>query len=309
MLSLGIDTSNYATSLAVVDSTSGEVVCALKKILPVKKGELGLRQSDAVFHHTKVLPELLEQLVNETELKNVESVGISEKPRPIDGSYMPCFLAGVSFGHAFSAAKGIKPVLTTHQQGHVQAARFGTGNRSLLSGKALVFHFSGGTSELLLTDGYQIKATLGKSMDLFAGQAIDRLGVQLGYEFPAGVYVSQLAEACDDKIKVKISVKNMDCHFSGLQNQYTELINAGYPNEYIAKYVLYAVADTALLMAKNALKLYPGLPVICAGGVMTSNVIKQRMLSKLDNLFFVPPVYSSDNAIGVALIAQKESEY
>ena len=58
---LGIDTSNYTTSCALYNSDTDTVVHR-KKLLPVKKGELGLRQSDAVFHHTVQLPELMREL-------------------------------------------------------------------------------------------------------------------------------------------------------------------------------------------------------------------------------------------------------
>ena len=118
---LGIDTSNYATSLAVFD-TAGEVVCAKKRFLPVKAGQLGLRQSDALFHHTVALPEMMQELAQEFDLTQIDAVGVSQKPRPLEGSYMPCFLAGVNAATAFAHAKGIPLVLTTHQQGHAAAA-------------------------------------------------------------------------------------------------------------------------------------------------------------------------------------------
>ena len=82
---LGVDTSNYATSLAVFD-TAGEVVCAKKRFLPVKAGQLGLRQSDALFHHTAALPEMLQELAQEFDLTKIDAVGVSQKPRPVEGS-------------------------------------------------------------------------------------------------------------------------------------------------------------------------------------------------------------------------------
>ena len=127
MLTLGIDTSNYATSLAVFDTNAGEVVCDCKKFLPVKEGQLGLRQSDALFHHTAALPDLLAELGTKADLTKVAAVGVSAKPRPVDGSYMPCFLAGVNAATAFARGKGIPLVHTTHQQGHIAAALFATG--------------------------------------------------------------------------------------------------------------------------------------------------------------------------------------
>ena len=162
---LGIDTSNYATSLAVFD-TAGEVVCAKKRFLPVKEGQLGLRQSDALFHHTAALPGMLAELAAECDLTQVAAVGVSEKPRPAEGSYMPCFLAGVSAGQAFALGRGTPLVRTTHQQGHAAAALFAAGGERLFREKVLLFHISGGTTDLLLCDQVRRIELLGTSSDL-----------------------------------------------------------------------------------------------------------------------------------------------
>ena len=296
---LGIDTSNYATSLAVFD-TAGEVVCAKKRFLPVKAGQLGLRQSDALFHHTAALPEMLQQLAQEFDLTKIEAVGVSQKPRPAEGSYMPCFLAGVSAATAFAKARDIPLVLTTHQQGHAAAALFAAKGEQLFREKVLLFHISGGTTDLLLCDQVRQITPLGTSTDLYAGQAVDRVGVKLGVAFPAGAEVSRLAAQCTEEIKPKSSVKGMQCSLSGLENQCNALLAAGKSLEYVCKYCL-------VKMTKAAQKEYPGLPVVCAGGVMSSDIIHSWVNKRLPGVYFVPGQYSSDNAIGVSILAAREA--
>ena len=56
---LGLDTSNYTTSAAIWQDGA---IHQVKRLLPVKPGELGLRQSDAVFHHVRQLPDIVEEL-------------------------------------------------------------------------------------------------------------------------------------------------------------------------------------------------------------------------------------------------------
>ena len=303
---LGVDTSNYATSLAVFD-TAGEVVCAKKRFLPVKPGQLGLRQSDALFHYTAALPEMMEELAQEFDLTRIEAVGVSRKPRPAEGSYMPCFLAGVNAATAFSLAKGIPLVYTTHQQGHAAAALFAAKGEELFRRKVLLFHISGGTTDLLLCDQVDRISLLGTSSDLYAGQAVDRVGVKLGFGFPAGAEVSRLAAQCPETIKPKSSVRGMECSLSGLENQCNALLDAGKSPEYVCKYCLLCVADTVVRMTKAAQKEYPGLPVVCAGGVMSSDVIRSWVQQRLPEVFFVPGQYSSDNAIGVSILAAREA--
>lgn len=308
MIALGIDTSNYATSLAVVDAGAREVVCALKRILPVKEGELGLRQSDAVFLHTKALPDMLEELEGCYELRMVQCVGVSARPRDIEGAYMPCFLAGIPAARAFSLAAGVPLHTTSHQQGHVAAALFAAGNSALQQKDVIMFHLSGGTTDMLLVRGGRVAERLGGSMDLFAGQAVDRLGVQLGMAFPAGEAVSQLALQWQEAVTVKPSVSGLDCHLSGLQNQYEKMLKDGKPAAYVAKYVLLSIAENVRQMLAAARSHHPGLPAVCAGGVMGSAVIKDYLTARCNDIYFVPPQFSSDNAIGVALVAAREAE-
>lgn len=303
---LGIDTSNYATSLAVFD-TAGEVVCTKKQFLPVKEGQLGLRQSDALFHHTAALPGMLQALGQEVDLTQIAAVGVSQKPRPVEGSYMPCFLAGVSAANAFALARGIPLVCTTHQQGHAAAALFAAQGERLFREKTLVFHISGGTTDLLLCDEVRSLTLLGTSSDLYAGQAVDRIGVRLGFAFPAGAEVSRLAAQCSEEIRPRSSVRGMQCSLSGLENQCSALLAAGKSPAYVCKYCLLCVADTVVKMTKAAQKEHPGLPVVCAGGVMSSEVIRDWVQRRLPQVFFVPGQYSSDNAIGVSILAAREA--
>ena len=269
---LGIDTSNYATSLAVFDTA-----------------------------------EMLEELSREFDLTQIAAVGVSQKPRPVEGSYMPCFLAGVSAATAFARARGIPLVHTTHQQGHAAAALFAAKGEELFRQKVLLFHISGGTTDLLLCDEVRQITTLGTSSDLYAGQAVDRVGVKLGFPFPAGAEVSRLAALCEEPIRPKSSVKGMTCSLSGLENQCNALLQAGKSPEYVCKYCLLCVADTVVRMTKAAQKEYPGLPVVCAGGVMSSDIIRVWVQQRLPQVYFVPGRYSSDNAIGVSILAAREA--
>ena len=306
MRTLGIDTSNYATSLAVYDSAGGAPVM-LKRFLPVKQGGLGLRQSDAVFHHTAALPQLFAELKQNTNLEELSAVGVSTRPRPVEGSYMPCFLVGQAAAAAISATAGIPLIETTHQQGHIAAALYAAGG-DLYDKRALVFHISGGTTDLLLVDRLQVLRTVGHSTDLYAGQAVDRLGVRLGFDFPAGAQLSSLAAECEEEPDPKVSVKGTDCSLSGLQNQCEKLLAEGKAPAYAARYCLTAVAKTAFLMLRAALEQEPGLPCVCAGGVMSSELIRDYVTRRLPGVRFVPGLYSSDNAAGAAIIAAREME-
>ena len=118
---LGIDTSNYKTSIAVIDHKK-HIICDLRRFLTVKQGERGLRQSDALFQHIQNLPELMEEMRRMFDGR-IDAVACSFRPRPEAGSYMPVFLAGSGFAKAAAAAMNVPVVGFSHQEGHMEAIR------------------------------------------------------------------------------------------------------------------------------------------------------------------------------------------
>ena len=305
MITLGIDTSNYATSVALYDGERNEVLEAKKVFLPVKDGELGLRQNDAVFEHIKTLPTILEDISKNEAFRKIGAVGVSTKPRPIEESYMPCFLTG-KMAASLIALQAQKPLIqTTHQEGHIAAALFGAEQLSLWSEDFFVFHVSGGTTDLLLVHGMKQIKQIGTSTDLYAGQAIDRLGKLLGFPFPSGVFVSQSAQACTASIALKEKKPVLNVSFSGIENQFTKKYQDGVLAEEICKFTLLSIAENLNAMAKAARKEYGTLPIIAAGGVMGSEIIAAYLTEKHENISFVSEKLSSDNAIGVAILAAK----
>lgn len=219
---------------------------------------------------------------------------------------MPCFLAGVSAATAFALSRGLPLFGLTHQQGHIAAALYAAGDFTLFEREALVFHVSGGTTDLLLCRGAKSITPLGTSNDLYAGQAVDRLGVKLGFPFPAGVYVSEQAALCTEKVRPKVTVRGLMCSLSGLENQCAKLLADGYGAPYVCKYCLLCVGETLVRMANNALTERPGLPVVFAGGVMSSDLIRTYVTNRVPNAHFVPGKFASDNAIGISILAARE---
>ena len=304
---VGIDTSNYTTSVAVA-SVDGEIIANLKQPLPVKEGERGLRQSDALFAHTKNLPVLMEQLREILKDYTPIAVGCSDKPRDAEGSYMPCFLAGVAAATSLSAPLELPIYRFSHQDGHIKAAYYSSGAE--IEGDFAAFHVSGGTTELLYVkrkeDGFSVEL-IGETNDLNAGQCIDRAGVMMGLKFPCGAEMDKLALEFEGKLPpVKISVNDMSCNLSGVENLTQKLYRemedkmlvSAFAFEYIAKSI-YKMTDA--LRAK-----YSDIPVIYAGGVMSSAYIGARLRHKRDGVYFAKPAFSADNAAGIALLCREK---
>lgn len=306
---LGIDTSNYTTSSAIyADNT----VIQNKKLLPVKKGAVGLRQSDAVFHHTMQLPEIIEKTLSDYGNNNFTAIGVSTRPRSVIGSYMPCFSVGNSTAAILSSVLKIPKYEFSHQQGHIIAALYSAGKLNLLKEKFLAFHISGGTTEALLVTPSKEDVIcvdkVGATLDLNAGQLVDRIGVMLGLKFPCGMDLEKLALKYNSKIKVKSTLKGNNCCLSGFENKCEDMYNAGEAKEKVAAYTLAYIEQTLFDMANNILNGYGNMPIIFAGGVMSNSIIRHNLTNKL-GAYFCESSFSSDNAAGIAVLTYlKHSE-
>ncbi len=300
MMYLGIDTSNYTTSVALFD---GNDVFQEKKLLNVKKGEKGLRQSEALFQHTVNLPELIDKIEFSG---NLDAVGVSSRPRNIEGSYMPCFLAGVNAASAVSKFTNSPLYKTSHQTGHILAALFSADKLNMINDEFIAFHVSGGTTEALIVTPDKDKIInaqlIGQSTDLKAGQAVDRAGVMLGLDFPCGKELDALSQKSDKEFKIKPFVKGTDCSLSGIENKAKQMYKDGFPKEDISKFVLTYIYESLSAMTENIFRIYGKMPVIFAGGVMSNTLIKAKMEEKF-SAYFAEPEFSCDNAAGTAIYA------
>ena len=299
---LGIDTSNYTTSCAVYSPESGEFVNS-RRLLPVEPGSIGLRQSDALFHHTKALPEIIGKAC--VGIDKINAIGVSDRPRPISDSYMPCFLAGVSAASAISSAMGIPLYKFSHQAGHVAAALFSANKLDLIGQKFISFHISGGTTEALLTEYDEkefFKAKIvAQSLDLKMGQAVDRVGVMMGLQFPAGKELDALSLNGTLPSKPRPSMKGADCSISGLENKAKQLLEKGTPKEDIAMFTISYLCETVDAMTAELKKQYGDIPFVFAGGVMSNSYIRKHITEKY-GAFFATAELSSDNAVGTAVM-------
>lgn len=304
---LGIDTSNYTTSVCLLDE-NGCIVQEERQLLKVEKGTRGLQQSVALFQHVQNLPRLLEKIGCLPQLK---MVAVSVKPRPRPDSYMPVFLAGESVARSLAATHGVPLFRTTHQEGHLAAGEGSLGQ--VEADEFLAVHLSGGTSDLLRVKrqagGYGIEE-LGTSTDLHAGQFVDRVGVALGLPFPAGPHLERLAQEAerisDQSFSLPAPVKGYNFSFSGPASAALRMIEQGREPALIARAVERCIAKSLEKVLRFAIGRTGVRHVLVVGGVSANAWIRLHLKQKLEHravgarLYFAEPAYSSDNAYGVA---------
>lgn len=305
MAYIGFDTSNYTTSVALYYPEENRIVHR-KKLLPVKEGEKGLRQSDAVFHHTVQLQQVAGELF-ESEKPAIDGICASAFPRMAEGSYMPCFLVGLNTAKILAGALGEDVKITSHQNGHIMAALYSAGRLELRNERFIAFHVSGGTTEALLVepdDNEVIRCSLiASSLDLKAGQAIDRAGVMMGLRFPSGAEMDVLSQKSDrDFGKIKVFSKGADVSLSGLENKCKKMLSDGESKEDISRFCFQYISSALETMTDRIIEEYGSLPLLYSGGVMSNSLIKEKLKIKYNGIF-ASPEFSADNAAGVAILA------
>ena len=307
---LGIDTSCYTTSVAVM-AESGALLAAERSLLKVKTGGRGLAQSEMLYQHTRNLPELMERVLGAVEPTMISAIGVSTRPRPVADSYMPAFLAGWGLARSLSAALSVPVFATSHQENHLEAGLWSAGGPS--SGPFLMFHVSGGTTELLQAErGSEFSWRLdriGGSRDLHAGQMIDRIGVALGLSFPAGKALELLAGDAQP-FALPVSVQETWCSFSGPLSAAERLLaQNGVTKEALAAGVLHIVAESLIRMAKKAVDETGIRRFLLVGGVMANRQIRSAVLAAAGHynweVWFADAAYSSDHAVGCAAAVRR----
>lgn len=303
----GFDTSNYTTSAAVIKDGKAY---QYKQPLFVAENKRGLRQSDAVFQHTVNMPDLVRSLAADFDMKDLKAVGVSARPRNIEGSYMPCFLVGINTARTAASFAGVSLYETSHQIGHILAALYSADRLDLVDQKFIAFHVSGGTTEAVLVtpdkDELLKAQIIAESTDLKAGQAIDRTGVLLGMRFPCGPQLEKEAEKSTVAFKIRPSMQGCNCSFSGIENKVKNMIASGEQPCDIAKFALTSVCASLEGMARAVIKEHGDLPILFAGGVSGNKMINRKLSSEFGAIFAAPE-FSSDNAVGTAVYAGMRS--
>jgi len=309
---LGIDTSCYTTSIAIVDENK-HLIFDKRKILDVKKGNKGLRQSEAIFQHMKNFPFLYEKILGNIDAKKITKICCSSKPRDLEKSYMPVFLSGVSFAKTIAATLDVPFEEYSHQEGHIEAARWSC--NSLFKDEFIALHISGGTTEILKVRRYKNRyecEIIGGTKDISAGQLIDRIGVMMGLGFPAGKELDVLSKkGIDGNIKLPVSTKGTYINFSGVETYTKKIIEEGSKdNSDIAKALFRCIYESLYNVLCEASILCKINEILIAGGVASNRFLRDNLYREFNkkgiNIDFGKADYCTDNAVGIALLGTYE---
>lgn len=312
-LCLGIDTSAYTTSIAVVDG-NGKVLFDSRILLEVGEHNRGLRQQEAVFKHIQNLPTIFSELEQTNLVEKISIVTASSRPRNVEGSYMPVFTVGKGQAYIVSKVLNLPFKQFSHQEGHIGAGIMDSNLK--YSNKFLALHLSGGTTELLLVENYYTNYNIekvGGTLDISVGQLIDRIGVKLNIPFPSGAAMDKLStNGCVIRGKLPLSTFETWANFSGHENYFNNMINS---KEYKVEDIIITLFHTIYMalekMIINACSEYSLDEVLLVGGVSSNNYIRKKLSNSFNNkgigLYLPDRSYCTDNALGIAYLGKIKS--
>lgn len=284
--------------MVAVDEAN-KIIFDQRVILSVKKGTLGLRQSDAFFQHVKNLPDLYEALVKIVDPKRIRTVCVSDKPRQVEGSYMPVFTAGLHMAQIISSSLGCPLVRLSHQENHLYAVA----HQYLLAKDFIGVHISGGTSEILKVscqEGMTIDL-IGHSLDLSFGKLIDRVGVYMGLDFPCGKALDDMQDMKQGYYKLKLSIKGLAFNISGFENKLKDFYDKDHNPAKVSNTLFYYLGQVLENILKKALSQYKLEMVVMSGGVSANATIGKHLKEVFgENIIIPPPKYATDHALGNA---------
>ena len=115
-------------------------------------------------------------------------------------------------------------------------------------------------------------------------------------------------EADEDAPKAfKVKTGELSFSLSGMENKVKQMIERGEKPANVAKFALDTVISVVLRTTFEAQERWPGLPVLCSGGVASNRQLRQAM-ERHCGAVFAQPQFSTDNAMGTAILTWRAME-
>ena len=223
---------------------------------------------------------------------------------------MPVFMAGLNAAKLLSSSLAVPLYTFSHQEGHV-ASVLKSFETEMSDDKTIFFHLSGGTTEALLATRDDIHFDLdivGGTKDISVGKLLDRAGVALGYNFPAGKYIDQLALKYGYNGSSHITKIKVDDGWFNLSGTEYQVLNAIEESRAeVAAELMERLSILLFDVSKYLANKFDMHNIYMAGGVASSKYFRTKIRELMDEssslkINFGTPELSGDNAVGISIL-------
>jgi N6-L-threonylcarbamoyladenine synthase len=325
---LGIETSCDETAAAVVeDGITIRSSVVASQLAHGKYG--GVVPELASREHLRAIVPVVRLALEQasTNFDDLAAIAVTEGPGLV-GS----LLVGITYAKSLCFARNLPLIAVNHIEGHIHAVILEVG--SSIEYPALALVVSGGHTHLFeVLEGF-VYRLLGKTRDDAAGEAYDKVAKLLGFGYPGGPIVDQLAPHGDPHA-VKFTLARMkgntlDFSFSGLKTAVLRWVQAhdltaeiearrksqsASAQDYLAltpqptldllASFQFTVIEELLRRAARSIEEIGARSLIISGGVASNTGLRTAArVAKLDcPVYFPTPALSTDNAAMIAAAA------
>ncbi len=310
MLVLGIETSCDETAAAIVEghSNSYRILSeTLASQAKVHEAYGGVVPEYAAREHLSQLPLIVDQALREagTSYRDLSAIGVTRGP-----GLKGCLLTGLTFAKALSWASGLPLLGVNHIEGHLHVARL---DNTELEYPFLALVVSGGHTEIVEVHDVGRYKIIARTSDDAAGEAFDKSANLIGFTYPGGAALAQLADSYG-KTHFKLPRVMREApgfSFSGLKTAIALLVKREKealqdPNirGALAYAIQESIVDALCFKLELAIKTSRIKQVVVTGGVSANKFLRARVQALPGVRVFFPQFsHSVDNGAMIAYLA------
>ena len=303
---LAIETSCDDTAAAVVQNNK-----VLSNVVSSQKiHELygGVVPEVASREHDKLIVPVVNKALTSSGLRlnQIDAVAYTRGP-----GLMGSLLVGTSFAKSLSLSLNVPLLEINHMHAHILSIFIDDG-KDIPTFPFLALTVSGGHTQLVIVNSASDFNLIGTTLDDAAGEAFDKSGKLLGFEYPAGPKIDKIANDGDpNKFKfTKPNVAGHDFSFSGLKTNFKNFILSKDKlfiednlNDICASLQM-TIIDILIDKIKVASNKFKINQIVVCGGVSANSKLRSELkdLKNQEIRTYVPELqYSTDNAAMIGI--------
>ena len=303
---LAIETSCDDTAAAVVQNN--KVLSNIVSSQKVHELYGGVVPEVASREHDKLIVPVVRKALKNSGLRlnQINAVAYTRGP-----GLMGSLLVGTSFAKSLSLSLNVPLLDINHMHAHILSIFIDDG-KDIPTFPFLALTVSGGHTQLVIVNSASDFNLIGTTLDDAAGEAFDKSGKLLGFEYPAGPKIDKIANDGDPNkfTFTKPNVAGLDFSFSGLKTNFKNFILSKDKsfiednlNDICASLQM-TIIDILIDKIKVASAKFEINQIVVCGGVSANSKLRSE-LKALENekiKTYVPKLqYSTDNAAMIGI--------
>ena len=312
-LILAIESSCDDTSAAVLKGTQVLSNCIATQEMHARYG--GVVPELASRAHQQHIVTVVKAALDSANIakKDLSAIAFTKGP-----GLLGSLLVGVSFAKSLAQALRIPVIEVNHMQAHILAHFIDDAHPKPPSFPFLALTASGGHTQIVQVNTPHAFVLLGQTLDDAVGECFDKSAKVLGFSYPGGPHIDQLAQMGDpNAFELSIpSVGGLDFSYSGLKTQFSQFVrknsskNAHFVTENkndLAASLQRTIISSLVLKALKAIEQTGIRQLALGGGVAANSGLRAALRSAAQEKgfdVFIPELrYCTDNAAMIGISA------